>query len=79
LKKGKKAKTDPISPEDMDPWVYEYSKDNTSSTLQWHGPLAQKDSKDIAEANMDEEVHGLATHSGAVDVLPAVRPEAVKK
>ena len=73
LKRGKKAKTDPISPEDMDPWVYEYSKDNTSSTLQWH---AQKDSKDIAEPNMDEEVHGLASNSGAVDLLPAVRPQA---
>jgi hypothetical protein len=25
-----RAKADPISPEDMDPWVYEFSSDNTS-------------------------------------------------
>ena len=36
--------------------------------------LNQKDAKDIAEPNMDEEVHGLASNSGIVDVLPAVKP-----
>ena len=36
--------------------------------------LNQKDAKDIAEPNMDEEVHGLASSSGIVDVLPAVKP-----
>ena len=29
---GSRTVADPISPEGMDPWVYEYSKDNTSST-----------------------------------------------
>lgn len=29
--KGARTAADPISPENMDPWVYEYSKDNTSS------------------------------------------------
>ena len=33
---GTKSKTDPISPEGMDDWVYEYSKDNTNSQTQWH-------------------------------------------
>jgi hypothetical protein len=52
----------------MDPWVYEYSKENTSSQTQWH---AQKSRKDIAEPKMDEEVHGFASDN--VDVLPATR------
>jgi len=49
----------------MDPWVYEYSKDNTSSQTQWH---AQTSKVDIAEPNMDEEVHGFASDN--VETLP---------
>jgi len=65
--KGKKTAADPISPEDMDPWVYRFSRDNTSTQTQWH---AQKSKVDINEAKMDEEVHGFASDN--VDVLPTV-------
>ena len=33
---GVRTAADPISPEDMDDWVYEYSKDNTNWATQWH-------------------------------------------
>lgn len=77
--KGSKTVADPISPADMDPWVYEYSKDNTNSQTQWHDlkhkpaeyATAQKSKKDIAEPGMEEEVHGFASDN--VDVLPATR------
>ena len=53
--KGSHTVADPISPSDMDPWVYEYSKDNTNSQTQWHDlkhkpseyATAQKSKKDI--------------------------------
>jgi len=63
---------DPISPEDMDPWVHRYTADNTSSQTQWH---AQKRSTklDIGEKKMDEEVHGFASDN--VDVLPSLRKD----
>ena len=32
---GTRAAADPISPENMDDWVYEYSKDNTNWSTQW--------------------------------------------
>ena len=32
---GVRSAADPISPEGMDDWVYEYSKENTSSQTQW--------------------------------------------
>jgi hypothetical protein len=77
--KGSHTVADPISPSDMDPWVYEYSKDNTNSQTQWHDlkhkpseyATAQKSKKDIAEPGMEEEVHGFASDN--VDVLPATR------
>lgn len=34
--KVKKSKLDPISPVDYDPWVYEYSKENMDTHVQWH-------------------------------------------
>lgn len=50
----------------MDPWVYRYTHDNTSSTTQWHAQISRK--PDISEKKMDEEVHGFASDN--VDVLP---------
>lgn len=32
----KKKKTDPITPENYDPWVYKFSKDNMGNFPQWH-------------------------------------------
>ena len=32
----KKAKVDPISPENYDPWVYKFSKENMGNFPQWH-------------------------------------------
>lgn len=33
---GKKSKADPLSPENMDPWVYRYTKENIDPYTQWH-------------------------------------------
>jgi hypothetical protein len=35
-KKHNKAKVDPISPENYDPWVYKISKENMGNFPQWH-------------------------------------------
>lgn len=32
----RKHKIDPISPENYDPWVYKFSKDNMGNFPQWH-------------------------------------------
>ena len=32
----RKAKADPLSPENMDPWVYRYTKENIDPYTQWH-------------------------------------------
>ncbi len=36
LYKHHKAKADPLSPENMDPWVYKYTKENIDPYTQWH-------------------------------------------
>ena len=32
----RKAKADQLSPENMDPWVYKFSKENMDNFPQWH-------------------------------------------
>jgi len=62
---GKRSAADPISPEDMDPWVHRYTADNTSSQTQWH---AQKNAsraqlENINEAGMNKAAHALASEA----------------
>ena len=83
LSKHHKAKADPLSPENMDPWVYKYTKENIDPYTQWHledninqiqkekwNGMVQKHhhnkhhkKPDVAERNMDEEVHGFVADS----------------
>jgi len=78
----RKAKADPLSPENMDPWVYQYTKENIDPYTQWHledninqlqkekwslsqqkKPHHHHKRPDVAERNMDEEVHGFVADS----------------
>lgn len=59
----------PIGKANYDPWVYEFSHDAM-------GPYAnhvKKQTKDIAEPKMEENVHAFANDN--VDVLPYIRKE----
>jgi len=59
----KESKADPISPENYDDWVYQFSKDNVGVFPVWHLNAQTKEENIIGTKNIDEDVRGFASHA----------------
>jgi hypothetical protein len=56
----KTSQADPISPENYDDWVYQFSKDNVGVFPLWHLNAQTNAENIIGTKNIDEDVRGFA-------------------
>ena len=72
---GTKSAADPISPENMDEWVYEYTKDNTSSQTQWHAQKSRPAGDSNVQLGHDQwQPADLAYSDGPAEKVHVVEP-----